>query len=187
MREDLNRDGKVDGQDKDLDLPRLAPLTYSLGLTHSLPMESWNGMVLTRVDFSHNDDAASDDANLGRLSQIDMLEASLTYASFDGQLRLSLFGKNLLDEVQEGGESRFPANFPGGPFAPDGYKGTGMVFAPLTNEGSPLGLPDFLPVLNGSERSAQNPFQTYSEAGTGSRRKHQAVGLRTKSPGSATA
>ena len=135
VREDLNRDGKIDGQDKDLDLPRLAPLTYSLGLTHSLPMESWNGMVLTRVDFSHNDDAASDDANLGRLSEVDVLEASLTYASFDERLRLSLFGKNLLDEVREGGESRFPANFPGGPTAPDGYKGTGMVFAPLTNEG----------------------------------------------------
>lgn len=135
VREDLNGDGKVDGKDEDLDLPRLAPLTYSLGLTHSLPMDSWNGMLLTRVDFSHNDDAASDDANLGRLSEVDMLEASLTYVSFDERLRLSLFGKNLLDEVQEGGESRFPANFPGGPFAPDGYKGTGTVFAPLTNEG----------------------------------------------------
>ncbi len=135
VRKDLNQDGKIDGKDEDLDFPRLAEVTYSLGLIHSLPLESWNGMLLTRIDFSHSDDAAADDANLGRLNEVETLEASLTYASADGRLRISLYGKNLLDEVQEGGESQFPGNFPGGPVAPPGYRGSGAVFAPLVNEG----------------------------------------------------
>lgn len=135
VREDLNGDGKADGKDADLDLPRLAELTYSVGLAHSLPLEAWRGTLLARVDFSHNDEAAADDANIARLSEVDTLEASLTYASFDGRLRLSLYGKNLLDEVREGGVSTFPAIFPGGPAAPPGYTGSGAVFAPLVNEG----------------------------------------------------
>ena len=147
--EDLNGDNMVDKADEDLDIPRLAEWTYSLGLNYAAPMPMLNGRVQARVNFSHNDDAAANDSNTHRLFEADILDMSVTYETLDGRLQLSLFSKNLLDEVVVGGITTVPiGNF----FANDGQlTGLGLLnngstnlrdytFAPIVNEGRRFGV-----------------------------------------------
>ena len=135
VRADLNGDGAVDRRDRALKIPRLTELNYSLGLRHDRPLDAWGGVLSARADFSHRDDAAANDNNVGRgLSEADLLDASLRFASFDGRLSVALYARNLLDEPVEGGETILPANFPGGRGAPlAAMRGTGATFTPLTN------------------------------------------------------
>ncbi len=153
---DLNLDNVIDDKDLALDIPRMVPLTFSLGLQHNKQLTGFGGGLLTsRLDFSHRDKAEANETNEGILRQVDLLQASLTYTSADGRLQLSLFGKNLLDEVANGGVSNFYPNFPGGqcPGNPSStcgvidprtnlplvtlpqYQGSGATFEPITNKG----------------------------------------------------
>ena len=151
---DLNGlDGIINEQDYALDIPRVAPLTYSLGLEYRKQLSNFGGGILTsRLDFSHRDEAKATENNAGIIRELDTLQASLTYTSADGRLQLSLFGKNLLDEMANGGTTNFFPNFPGGPCpgnphptcqAPNPnntddlqqYRGAGATFEPITNKG----------------------------------------------------
>ena len=139
---DLNGDGAVDRRDRELKIPRLTELNYSLGLRHDRPLDAWGGTLSARVDFSHRDDAAANDNNVGRgLSEADLLDASLRFTSFDGRLSVAVYARNLLDEPVEGGETILPALFPGGTAAPlPAMRGTGATFTPLTNRERRFGL-----------------------------------------------
>ena len=142
VRADLNGDGAVDRRDRDLKIPRLTEWNYSLGLRHERPLDAWGGTLSARIDFSHRDDAAANDNNVGRgLSEADLLDASLRFTRFDGHLSVALYARNLLDEPVEGGETILPANFPGGPAAPlAAMRGSGATFTPLTNDERHFGL-----------------------------------------------
>ncbi|MEQ8263930.1 TonB-dependent receptor [Pseudohaliea sp.] len=125
VRFDLNQDGVVDANDEDLELPRLAPLSYGLAL-------SWNRDIfggdnlMARVSFSHRDEAYYSDNNLGLLDEADWLNANLTFSNASRSVEVSLFGRNLLDEVTRASETLLPESpafgfTPGGPipnFAP---------------------------------------------------------------------
>lgn len=111
---DLNSDGVVNDTDTRLEIPRLAPWTYGAGFIHSLNLGGSD--VTTRIQYSHRDDNAYTDNNLGILQGADILDASI--ALNFGAATLSIYGQNLLNEVTHGGETQLPGTLGGGTFAP---------------------------------------------------------------------
>ncbi|WP_237058907.1 TonB-dependent receptor [Microbulbifer sediminum] len=128
VRGDISGDGLVNDVDLGLDIPRLAPWTYGIGLVHDLDLGA-AGTLTSRVNFNHRDEAPYTDNNLGMLSAADMLDFSLGYSPDAGNYRLAFFGKNMLDEVTEGNNTQLPLNL-GGP---------GASFTPL-NKGRIMGV-----------------------------------------------
>ncbi|MGH8286288.1 MAG: TonB-dependent receptor, partial [Steroidobacteraceae bacterium] len=109
---------------------------WGVGFLHDLPLGF--GGLTTRVNFFHRDESPYTDNNLGRLNEADMLDASIGLNMMDGKLGLSLFGKNLLDEVTEGNDTQLPDS---AGFGGDGPAGPRPVptFSPL-NKGRVLGI-----------------------------------------------
>ena len=107
VRFDLNGDGVVDDRDKDLDLPRAAEWTWSLGLIHDMDIGSW-GYMTSRVNWAYRDDFAYTDNNLGFVEEVDIVNAGLDFHSNDDRWIFSVYGKNLLDEVGFGNDTQLP-------------------------------------------------------------------------------
>lgn len=124
---DLNRDGVINATDSNLKLPRLAPLTWGVSANYVFDLGE-QGTVTARADFNHRDEAAITDANTAFLSGADMLDASVAWKAPNG-VTLSVYGRNLLDEVTEGFISPLPVTW-GGP---------GATQAPL-NKGRVIGV-----------------------------------------------
>ena len=96
---DINGDRIVDGRDLALKLPRLAPWTYGGGMTWDIEAGG-AGRVTVQGDIAHRDASFFDDGNTGILPGYEDLSASLALSPAGiPNLRLSLFGKNLLDKV----------------------------------------------------------------------------------------
>lgn len=118
---DLNGDGTINARDKDLDIPRLAPFTASIGLTaeRDLPVL---GNTTARIAFSHRDASPFTDNNLGLLNTLNRLDASLAVRVLDGHGTITVYGQNLTNNVQFGGDTQLPTvlgPFPlGGTFSP---------------------------------------------------------------------
>jgi iron complex outermembrane recepter protein len=129
IRFDISGDGIIDQRDYALRIPRLAKLTWGAGFMWDLDFGA--SVLTTRVNLNHRDAAAFTDNNLGTLNAADMLDASIGLSLMDERLRLSLFGKNLLDEVTEGSDTPLP-NTPA-------FGGAGATFSPL-NEGRVYGI-----------------------------------------------
>jgi iron complex outermembrane receptor protein len=120
----------VGPDDLELDIPRVAPWSYGIGLIHEMPLGGF-GTLTSRLDFSHRDEAAYTDNNLGVLNEADMLGASFGVSPDGAPWTISLYGRNLLDEVTHGGDTQLP------PAAPFG--GAGASFSPL-NKGQVVGI-----------------------------------------------
>ncbi|MGY8774591.1 TonB-dependent receptor [Spongiibacter tropicus] len=118
VREDLNRDGVINGQDKSLALPRLAQWTYGTSVTWQYDVNDGD-MISARVGYNHRDPSAYTDDNLGVLNSADMVDAAISYNT-KGGFTYTIFGKNLKDEVTHGNDTQLPAAFggPGASFAP---------------------------------------------------------------------
>ncbi len=118
---DLNSDGVIDGRDKDLDLPRAAEWTYSLGLRHRLQVGDW-GHIASRISYSHRDESGFTDNNLGFILEQEILDAGLDFHLSAGHWVFSIYGKNLLNEVKHGGDTPLPTRLGpiplGGAYAP---------------------------------------------------------------------
>ncbi|WP_444901177.1 TonB-dependent receptor [Microbulbifer sp. SSSA007] len=125
---DLNGDGVVDGTDLGLEIPRLAPWTYGVGFVHDLQLGAY-GSLTSRINFNHRDAAPYTDDNRGMLSEVDMLDFSIGYTPDSGSFTVSMFGKNMLDEVTEGNNTQLPPIM----------GGVGASFTPL-NKGRVMGL-----------------------------------------------
>ncbi|MEQ5787823.1 TonB-dependent receptor [Erythrobacter sp. NFXS35] len=128
---DISGDGMIDDADLALSLPRVPPITVGAGLIHELDLGSSN--ILTRINYQYRDEAAYTDDNLGWLNALSNLEANVTWNTPVDGLALSIYGRNLLDEVQEGGDTQVPFGGPNStgvrqPFAPNPTAGT---FSPL--------------------------------------------------------
>ena len=115
VRFDLNGDGVIDDADKALDIPRLAPWSYGGEIIYSIPT-SW-GSFTAQASGYRRDAAAYTDNNLGYLREADMFDARLAVGLLDDRLTISVFGKNLKDEVTYGGDTQLPF-FPGATFTP---------------------------------------------------------------------
>lgn len=104
---DLNGDGAINAADATLKIPRLAPWTGNIGLVAEQNTDL--GRITGRVAYSHRDRAAFTDNNLGFLNPADRIDASLSLAILNGDLVFTLFGKNLTNDVQHGGDTQLPA------------------------------------------------------------------------------
>jgi iron complex outermembrane receptor protein len=123
VRFDLNGDGVIDKEDENLELPRAAELTYSVGLSHSL-LFSGGGQLNSRINYAYRDDSFYTDNNLGFLLSQDILDAGIDYLTPGGHWVFSLYGRNLLDSVNHGGDTQLPSTIVvptiplGGTFSP---------------------------------------------------------------------
>ena len=107
---DINSDGVIDAADKALALPRAPEATWGGSIGYGRALGEGNSLR-GDVSFEHRDSFAYTDNNWGYNSASNRLDATL--ALQHDRLRLSLYGRNLLDEVQFGGDTQLP--FAGGP------------------------------------------------------------------------
>ncbi|GAB3270884.1 TonB-dependent receptor [Parahaliea aestuarii] len=109
---DLNGDGVVDGADESLDLPRAAELTYSLGLNHDMDIGDL-GYLSSRINYAYRDESAYTDNNLGTIDEQDILDIGFDFYTANGHWVFSLYGRNLLDTVKQGGDTQLPDSLGG--------------------------------------------------------------------------
>jgi len=107
VRFDLNGDGVLDQADKRLQLPRAAKWTYSVGLTHEFSLGG-RGSLLARANYAFRDKSYYTDNNQGYLLSQEILDAGLDYRTGNGHWVISLYGRNLLNEVSHGGDTQLP-------------------------------------------------------------------------------
>ena len=123
VRFDLNGDGVIDARDEALKLPRAAEWTYSIGVNHDWLFDSGSALSF-RINYAYRDDSIYTDNNLGWLLSQDILDAGLDYALEGGHWVFSLYGRNLLNSVNHGGDTQLPPMI--GPVP------AGGTFSPLT-------------------------------------------------------
>ncbi len=126
---DLNADGNIDDIDLGLDLTRVAPLTYSIGALYE--RDTTFGLLTSRIGLNHRDGSAYTFNNNGQLPEADMVDGSITLLTRNDSVSISLYGKNLLDEVTIGGDTQLPPALGPAPL--------GGTFSPL-NKGRVVGL-----------------------------------------------
>jgi iron complex outermembrane receptor protein len=138
VRFDLTGDGVIDAEDRNLEIPRLAPWSYGAQVTYQRPWSQ--GTFSIQASGYRRDPNAYTDNNRGQLRASDMFNANVSLGFLDDRLTVSAFGKNLKDEVTIGGDTQLPANFPGGPAFPvPSLAGPAATFSPL-NKGRVYGL-----------------------------------------------
>lgn len=115
---DLNGDGAINNVDKALRIPRLAPWTYSAGLFYDADIGQAGALNL-HVNLDHRDGAAFTDSNNAFLPTVDLLSAGIGFspAATPG-LKLSIYGRNLLDDRGMGANAGLAILPTGGYFQP---------------------------------------------------------------------
>lgn len=137
---DISGDGVIDDTDLDLRLPRVPEFTWGIGVIHELDLGSSD--IVTRANFQFRDEFAYTDNNFGFIQAASNLDLNMTWNTALDGLSLSLYGKNLLDQVQAGGDTQLPfgtgafSNGVNRPFDPSPAAGT---FSPLA-KGRQLGV-----------------------------------------------
>lgn len=128
---DISGDGVINDADLNLRLPRVPEITWGVGLVHELFLG--DSEILTRVNYQYRDEFAYTDDNRGFVQDISNLEANITWVTPVDGLSLSVYGRNLFDQVQVGGDTQIPF---GGPLS----NGINRPFDPLPGAGtfSPL-------------------------------------------------
>ncbi|MFA7588117.1 MAG: TonB-dependent receptor [Novosphingobium sp.] len=129
---DISGDGIVDAADRALRLPRVPEWTWGVGVQHSLPLAGHSALE-TSVRFQHRDRFAYTDNNFGWVGAMDSLDGDVTWRLPVKGWSLSIYGRNLLDDVQFGGDTQIPFGGPlsdgnNRPFDPYPAGGT---FSPL--------------------------------------------------------
>lgn len=108
---DISGDGRISDADLALSLPRVPPVTVGVGFIHDLDLGT-GGTLLTRVNYQYRDRAAYTDDNFGWLNDLSNLEANISWTTPVDGLTLSVYGRNLIDQVQEGGDTQVPFGGP---------------------------------------------------------------------------
>ncbi|QFT76600.1 TonB-dependent receptor [Erythrobacter sp. THAF29] len=107
---DISGDGVIDDADLELRLPRVPEVTWGMGFIHELFLG--DSEILTRVNYQYRDEFAYTDNNFGWVQDISNLEANITWNTPMEGLSFSIYGKNLLDQVQVGGDTQLPFGGP---------------------------------------------------------------------------
>ena len=124
---DISGDGVVNDIDEALELPRVPKATYGIGAIAQF------GDFSGRVNFQHRDRTAYTDNNFGFIQAIDDLSASLNWQTPVEGINIGIYGRNLLDEVQAGGDTQVPFGGPlgNGVNAPFDESPAAGTFSPL--------------------------------------------------------
>ena len=109
VRFDISGDGQVNAADEALALPRVPEVTFGAGVIHDVPLG--DGSLVSRLNMQYRDEFAYTDSNFGYVEDIVNLDANITWNTGMEGLAFSIYGKNLLDEAQYGGDTQLP--FPG--------------------------------------------------------------------------
>ncbi|BAI96236.1 TonB-dependent receptor [Sphingobium sp. TA15] len=110
VRFDLTGDGKIDAADYRLKPPRSARWSYNIGGTYTYELA--NGTkVAANANYAFRSAAPSSDDNVRYLTSRRLLTASLTVTLPDSRFEISLYGKNLLNDSNEGFVLNLPAPF----------------------------------------------------------------------------
>ena len=104
---DISGDGVVNDADLALDIPRVSPITFGAGIIHDLDLGTSGGLT-TRVNFQRRDEFAYTDSNFGWIQAADILDANISWTTPIQGVSVSIYGKNLLDEVQAGNDTQVP-------------------------------------------------------------------------------
>ncbi len=104
---DISGNGTVGPEDYALKLPRVPKWTWGVGLIHQLDLGG-SGSLVSRVNFQHRDRYAYTDNNFGWVGKSDNLDANLTWNLPVKGFAISVYAKNLLDQVQFGGDTQIP-------------------------------------------------------------------------------
>ena len=107
VRFDISSDGVLDGADENLAIPRVPENTYGVTLVQEADLGN-AGFVTGRLSFQHRDEQAFTDNNFGFIQAADMLDFDVSWETPVEGLTVSLYGENMLDEVQAGGDSQLP-------------------------------------------------------------------------------
>ncbi len=128
---DISGDGVINQTDFDLRQPRVPEVTWGMGFIHELLLG--DSEILTRVNYQYRDEFAYTDDNLGFIQDISNLEANITWVTPIDGFSLSLYGRNLFDEVQAGGDTQVPFGGPRstGVRQPFSDRPTAGTFSPL--------------------------------------------------------
>jgi len=110
VRFDISGDGLINDVDLALRLPRVPEVTWGAGILHELYIG--NGSIVSRVNFQYRDKSAFTDNNFGWLNSAENLDANITWNTPIEGLAFSIYGKNLLDDVQHGGAVQHPFGGP---------------------------------------------------------------------------
>ena len=106
----------INALDCELALPRAPRWTWGLGGQYQASLSGMGigkeASLSARIDFQHRPRIAYTDNNAGFNSASDRLSASISADLSDPAIRVTVFGRNLLDEVQFGGDTQLP--FAGG-------------------------------------------------------------------------
>lgn len=108
---DISGDGVIDAGDKALALPRVPKWTWGGGIEWRRALGGT--MLMVQSDFQHRTRYAYTDNNYGWVGAIDSLNASIALDLPHPAMRFSLYGRNLLDQMQLGGDTQLA--FAGGP------------------------------------------------------------------------
>ncbi len=128
---DISGDGVINQTDFDLRQPRVPEVTWGMGFIHELLLG--DSEILTRVNYQYRDEFAYTDDNLGFIQDVSNLEANITWVTPLEGLSLSVYGRNLFDEVQAGGDTQVPFGGPRstGVRQPFSDRPTAGTFSPL--------------------------------------------------------
>jgi iron complex outermembrane receptor protein len=128
---DISGDGLINATDLALRIPRVPEITWGMGLLHELVLG--DSRILSRVNYQYRDEFAFTDDNLGFIQDISNLEANITWETPVEGLSLSVYGRNLFDEVQAGGDTQVPFGGPNstGVRRPFFDRPTAGTFSPL--------------------------------------------------------
>jgi iron complex outermembrane receptor protein len=108
IRYDISGNGSIGAEDYALWLPRVPKWTWGGTVIHDLNLGDARGNLISRISFQHRTKYAYTDDNLGWVGKSDNLDANLTWKTPLKGLSISVYGKNLLDEVQFGGDTQVP-------------------------------------------------------------------------------
>ena len=133
---DINSDGVIDSRDLALDLPRAPTWTWGGTATWQVQLAG-KARLVANAFFQHRSRYAYTDNNWGYNDASDRLDGSIAVNFGNPNVTLTFFGRNLLDQVQFGGDTQLP--FAAGAFS----DGVNQPFDPKPAAGT------FSPVFKG--------------------------------------
>lgn len=111
---DLNGDNVVNDVDLALRTPRVSKWSYGGGIVGRTPIGQ--GELRGQVVYAYRSDQAADDANNLFYPSRNDLRANIAYTFPGDQIELSIYGRNLLNEVPDSGAKLIVPAFPSGGF-----------------------------------------------------------------------